>query len=253
MSYYECPKCGAQTDIDKSVLTRCPVCGDPVPEDKREAMREHIKLMKEVDEILSEPDSGLSKVLEDGETDDATLNEYGFCPRCMSQNISIGEKGFNTNRTVWAYIFGVKDPWVFGILDMRNKVCKCRNCGKEFKPENALRASLANAKKTKDYVNETIGRVKDKYLEKRIVENEWIKGDIKEYIAHIRQKKHLPAEKMEIGCWVKGIATILIIAGVIWMGVSVSSNSNNSVAYVIVFTGVFAFCMGKLIEKLWKD
>ncbi len=181
MSYYECPKCGAQTDIDKSVLTRCPVCGDPVPEDKREAMREHIKLMKEVDEILSEPE-----VEEDEQHDD---KKYIFCPKCLSYKLTVREKGYNVGKATTASILNARNAWLWGMWDMNDRICTCSECGNEFEAKEGVHASFKQIENAKHYVERNLRKKNDVAIRSDLGSKMGVHGVDVSYMRRIRDKK----------------------------------------------------------------
>jgi ssDNA-binding Zn-finger/Zn-ribbon topoisomerase 1 len=75
------------------------------------------------------------------------------CPKCMSQNIHAGKKGFSTGKAIAGTI--IANPVVGAIAGTHrsNKiVLTCLNCGHQFKPGEQLKTKPV-AKKLPDGVN----------------------------------------------------------------------------------------------------
>lgn len=187
MSYYECPKCGAQTEIERSVLTRCPVCGEPIPPEKQKEMRDHINLMKEIGERLSEEDEDTSA---DFEEDDK--NKYIFCPKCLSSRLEVREKGYNVGRATVASLIGAKDAWLWGMWDMKDRICTCKSCGHEFEAKYGCKGTFKGVSHAKQYIDSHLKTKTDAKLITQVASKFGVIGLKETYVRRLRKKRGLP-------------------------------------------------------------
>ena len=147
-------------------------------------MREYIKLMDDVDEILSEPDDEVIQMLE--EHDDQT---YIFCPKCLSKRLSVRKKGYNVSKATTASILGVRDAWLWGMWDMDNNVCTCQSCGFEFDAKHGCKGTKSQIRDLKQYIESNLKTETDAELGNDAVSKFGVTGLHESYIRRLRDRK----------------------------------------------------------------
>lgn len=59
-----------------------------------------------------------------------------YCPKCGSKYIVYGKRGFSWRNGILGSLFLGDNGFLAGFLGSRDIVCKCENCGFEWKVED---------------------------------------------------------------------------------------------------------------------
>ncbi len=59
-----------------------------------------------------------------------------YCPRCGSQDIVYGKRGFSWRNGILGSLFLGDNGFLAGFFGSHDIVCECKNCGFEWKVED---------------------------------------------------------------------------------------------------------------------